>query len=112
MDVYTSAIAKITKVIGKLLIVLFAADQFSDIIIKCLHTDFELQCSGRKLRDQRSQILWQAIGNHFEVQKQTRYESIEKELQNLTTDPQVQIEGPIHKLKLLRAALKQLLHRR
>ena len=45
------------------------------------------------------------------MQEQTGRPSLQKELQDRSTDPQIQIECSIDKFELLRASVHQFLHR-
>src|SRR5258706_10265382 len=107
MNVNAGPLAKKTKVVLQLAKILAAADQFADTFAKRLHSNFKLQRARRKLRDQFAQRLREPVGDHLEVEEQSRLIPFQEKLQQRPARAQVQVEGAIDKFEMLHAAIEQ-----
>ena len=99
---------------GRLLVVLFAADQRLHFRVEALHSDFQLQSAGREFRKQFLQAVGQMIGYYFKVDKnrivRLRSQLVEEELQDAAADIRVQIESAVDELELARSSLIKQIH--
>src|SRR5688500_17337514 len=110
MNMHARAFGKKAKVILEPLEVLAAANARTDLRIEALNPHLELNGPRREARDLFPQRLGETVGNHFKVQEHSRLIALEEKLENGSARLRVQIESPVDKLELPRAALEQPLH--
>ena len=93
-------------------VVLPARDALLHLGVEALDADFELQHTGRKLRDQDLEPVRQLVRDQLKVHKLvrgrwSRRQAVQKKLQDARRGLDLQVEGAVHKLELPRAALIQ-----
>ena len=110
MDVDAGLLAQEREIVGELGVVLAAADSIGHLLVESLDSDFELQSGGGELLDQLAQRLGEAVGDHLKVQEEARPVPVEEELEDGFGGIQIQIEGAVHELEAIEAAVEELLH--
>src|SRR5205823_11829216 len=103
--------AQKTDVIGQPVIVLPAADQSANFRIEGLNADLQLQCAGRKPRDQFAQGVRKPVGNHFKMDEQAGPVALMKKLKDGFADADIQVERAVNKLEKLHPTLEQSIER-
>src|ERR1051325_8718178 len=102
-------VAQKMEVFLEALIILAAVDELADCFVESLDADLELQGGGREFRNDFTQCVWQAIGDHFEVKEMTGLIPFEKEFKNGFADGDVQIESAIDEFEMFDATVEKAL---
>src|ERR1035441_5837816 len=96
-----------TEVIIEPPVVLAALDQFRGLLVESLHPHLELERAGWEPSDDLAQSIRQPVRHHLEVEEEAGPVPFEQELQYRLAGVDIEVEGPIHKLELLHAAVQQ-----
>ena len=72
--------------------------------------NLQLNHTGRESLECRSELFWESIRDHLEVQGKALRPMIEKELEYRERERDVQIEGAVNELKVAGTALYQVVH--
>src|SRR5215475_6962534 len=109
MHVYAGLVSQEAQILLEPRVILASLYQMSYLLIERLYAHFKLQCSGRKFRYDISQTLRQPVRDHFEMKEVSRPIALKKEFQDRFADIEIQVEGSVHELEMLHAALEQAL---